>query len=56
MAGNDQDLQNENWKMLRDKAVARMMDLLAAQADLTAQIEAQQNLIALFEALLKPPE
>lgn len=41
MTGNDQDSENENCKQLLDKAVAGLMDLLAAQADLSDQIEAQ---------------
>ena len=56
MAGYDQASENKNWQRLRDKAVADLMNLLDAQADLAAQIETQNSLIQLLEALLKPPE
>ena len=56
MAGYDQGSENKNWQWLRDRAVADLMNLLDAQDDLAAQIEAQHSLIQLLEALLKPPE
>ena len=55
MSDFEKSSEHENWLWLREKSISDLMDLLDARDDLESQIEEKMALLALLDALLKPP-